>query len=70
MDSGYLSAPGSSIAWFCDAMPGWKKFIGFGQNVTQRNGNVPGASCAACGIVLISGLKLERPTAKATPAKS
>ena len=70
MDSGYLSATGSSIAWFFDALPGWKKFIGDGQNVTQRNGKVPGASCAACGVVVISGLKLKRPTPKAAPAKS
>ena len=55
---------------FFDALAGWKKFIGDGQNVTKRNGKVPGASCAACGVVVISGLKLKRPEAKAAPAKS
>ncbi len=62
MDAGYLSASGTSIFWFFNALPGWKKFIGDGQNVAKRTGKGPGASCAACGVVVIEGLKLKPPT--------
>jgi hypothetical protein len=66
LTSGYLSASGTSIYWFFDALPGWKKFIGDGQNVARRNGKVPGASCVTCGLVVLDGLKLKLPT---PPAK-
>lgn len=69
MDSGYLYASGTSVAWFFDALPGWKKFIGDGQNVTRRNGKIPGFHCAACQCLVFTGLKLKRPTPPAKAAQ-
>ena len=69
MDPGYVSGGGVSIDWFFEALPGWKKFIGDGQNITKRNGRVPGHCCVACGTVLLPGLKLKRPKTAAAAAK-